>query len=100
MPYVENLNLNLSIFFQFSKLAKEGINQLRLITNNASIIDFKIPITVSTSLTLPVISHPYEYSGFIFQLLIQKKRKKNEFDILASGGRYDKLVKFHCMFTN
>lgn len=79
---------------QFSKLAKEGISQLKLITQNANIIDFKIPITVSTSLTLPVISHPYEYSGFIFQLLIQKNKRKNEFDILASGGRYDKLISF------
>ena len=82
------------IFFsiQFSKLAKDGINQLKLITSNSNIIDFKIPITVSTSFVLPAISHPYEYSGFVFQLLIQKNKKKNEYDILASGGRYDKLV--------
>ncbi len=48
---------------------------------------------MSASLTLPTISHPCQYSGFIFQLLIQKK-KKNEFDILASGGRYDKLISY------
>jgi hypothetical protein len=48
---------------------------------------------------LPIISHPYEYSGFIFQLLIEKKKEKKkeknkeiEYHILASCGRYDKLV--------
>lgn len=84
----------------FSKLAKEGLNQLKLIVNNSSIIDFKIPIVFSTSFVLPIISHPYEYSGFIFQLLIEKKKEKkrenkdSEFHILASGGRYDKLISY------
>jgi histidyl-tRNA synthetase len=54
--------------------------------------NLKVPITVSISLTLPVITHPCEYSGFVFQLLVQKDKSKNEFDILASGGRYDKLI--------
>ena len=57
-----------------------------------NIIDFKIPIQINTSFVLPVISHPYEYSGFTFQLLVQRNKKKSEYDILASGGRYDKLV--------
>jgi len=51
-----------------------------------------VPITVSASLTLPLITHPFEYSGFVFQLLVQKNQSKNEFEILASGGRYDKLI--------
>jgi hypothetical protein len=75
-------------------LAKEGLNQLKIITSNSDIIDFKVPISVTTSFVLPIISHPYEYSGFIFQLLIEKKNreKKMEYHVLASCGRYDKLV--------
>jgi serine/threonine protein kinase len=74
-----------------SKLAKENLNQLKLITSNLSSLGFKMPVFVSTSFVLPVISHPFEYSGFVFQLLIQRK-KTVEYDILASGGRYDKMI--------
>ena len=64
---------------------------------------------LSTSFVLPVIAHPYEYSGIMFELLMQKKKKKEDYEILASGGRYDKLVNIfkialtifiHTTFTN
>lgn len=53
-----------------------------------------MPIVFSTSFVLPAIAHPFEYSGFVFQLIIQKKKTKakDEYDILANGGRYDKLI--------
>ena len=52
----------------------------------------KIPIVLSCSYVLPMISLPYEYNGFLFQLLVRSKHNKHEYDILASGGRYDKLI--------
>ena len=55
-------------------------------------LGIKMPIVFSTSFVLPAIAHPFEYSGFVFQLNIQKKKNKDEFDILANGGRYDKLI--------
>lgn len=75
-----------------SKLAKEGLNQLKQIVNFYQSIGLKIPLVLSTSFVLPLISHPYEYSGLMFALLVQKKKKKEEYDIIASGGRYDKLI--------
>jgi hypothetical protein len=65
---------------------------LKLIINNMAVVDIKIPIQVATSFVLPIISNPYEYSGFMFQLLVRRKSNKNEYDILASGGRYDAMV--------
>ncbi len=78
----------------FSKQARETINQLKLISNNYKIIGLKIPLYLSVSFTMPLIAHPAQYSGLIFQLLIQKKKIKDEYDILASGGRYDKLIAY------
>lgn len=75
----------------WSKLAKEAIRQLKLILDNLKIMDFKIPIIFSSAFVLPVVLHPSEYSGFIFQLQVRRKNKY-EYDILASGGRYDSLV--------
>jgi serine/threonine protein kinase len=75
-----------------SKLAKEGLNQLKQIVNFYQSLGLKIPLVLSTSFVLPLISHPYEYSGLMFALLVQKKKKKEEYDIIASGGRYDKLI--------
>ena len=77
--------------YNWSKLAKESFRQLKLILENIKIMDIKIPIVFSASFVLPVVLHPSEYSGFIFQLQIRRKNK-NEYDILASGGRYDSLV--------
>ncbi|RMZ99580.1 Eukaryotic translation initiation factor 2-alpha kinase 4 [Brachionus plicatilis] len=75
----------------WSKLAKEAIRQMKLILDNIKIMDIKIPIVFSPAFVLPVILHPSDYSGFIFQLQVRRKNK-NEFDILASGGRYDSLI--------
>lgn len=77
---------------QYSKLAREAINQLKLIINNLSTIDLKVQLVISPSFVLPVISHPYEYSGFLFQLLVRRKNNRYEYDILASGGRYDQMI--------
>ena len=78
----------------FSKLAKEGLYQLKLITTFYKLIGLKFPVIFSTSFVLPTIAHPYEYSGFVFQLIVKKKKKSDEYDILANGGRYDKLINF------
>lgn len=73
-------------------MTKDVLNQLKSIVNNLNFIEFKIPIQLYTSFVLPSISNPYDYSGFMFQLLVRRKNNKNEFDILASGGRYDSMV--------
>lgn len=65
---------------------------MKSIVNNLVLIDFKIPIQLATSFVLPIISNPFEYSGFMFQLLVRSKNNKNEYNILASGGRYDNMV--------
>jgi histidyl-tRNA synthetase len=77
---------------QFSKFAKEALSQLKLIISGLDIIGLKIQIIFSCSFVMPLVSLPYEYDGFIFQLLVRRKSNKNEYDILASGGRYDKMI--------
>lgn len=79
-------------------MAKDAISQMKSIINNLAFVDFKIPIQLSTSFVLPTISNPYEYSGFIFQLLVRRKNNKNEYDILASGGRYDHMVRMFLIY--
>jgi translation initiation factor 2-alpha kinase 4 len=78
----------------FAKLAKQGLYQLKLITTFYKLIGLKFPIYFATSFVLPAVAHSYEYSGFMFQLIIKKKKKTDEYDILANGGRYDKLINF------
>jgi eukaryotic translation initiation factor 2-alpha kinase 4 len=78
----------------YSKSAKEGFYQLKLITTFYKLLGLKFPVVFSTSFVLPSIAHPFEYSGFMFQLIIKKKRNNDEYDILANGGRYDKLINF------
>lgn len=80
--------------FHFSKSAKEAINQLKQIVSSIQILDLKIPVILSPAFVLPRISHPFEYSGFVFQLQVLRKSKRKEYEILASGGRYDDLVSF------
>jgi histidyl-tRNA synthetase len=88
------------VYLKFSRLAREGINQLNVIANNLSIMDLKFQVMLSTSFVLPIISNPYEYSGFVFQLLVRCKNNINEYDILASGGRYDNMVDILNYFQN
>jgi histidyl-tRNA synthetase len=77
---------------QFCKLAKEALNQLKLIISGLDIIGLKIQIIYSCSYVMPSVSLSNMYDGFIFQLLVRRKSNKNEYDILASGGRYDKMI--------
>ena len=45
--------------------------------------------------TLGFIYNPQQYSGVIFQVMFDtKKKKRNTADLLAAGGRYDDLVNF------
>lgn len=81
------------------KLAKESLNQIKLLTQYLQVFDLKFTINLSASLVLPLMYHPYEHDGLIYQLLIKRKAKKTRFDydLIASGGRYDKLVKYFCI---
>ncbi len=72
-------------------MAKEAINQIKFITQCLSIFEPKYEINVSTSFVLPLIANPFEYNGLMFALY-RRKKKKNDHEILASGGRYDRLV--------
>ncbi len=77
---------------QFSRLAKEALNQLKIIIGGLIILEFKIPVVMATSYVLPIDAQPREYDGFVFQLMVRRKNNKHEYDILATGGRYDKLI--------
>ncbi len=84
---------------QISKMAKEGMRQLKFINNLMAVFDLKYKILMSTSLVLPLIAHPFEFNGLTFQLVIEKRRRKNEYDsiLIAYGGRYDKLINSLCI---
>lgn len=49
---------------------------------------FVIQVTVS----LGFVFNTLQYSGMIFQVMVDSKKKHHSPDILAAGGCYDKLV--------
>ena len=54
------------------------------------LLDSEFPIYFTPSFVLPASAHPYEYSGVMFELFVLKN--EHEYDVIATGGRYDKLV--------
>jgi translation initiation factor 2-alpha kinase 4 len=75
-----------------SKFAKEALKHIRFIISFLDSVGFKIPLIYSCSFVMPLVSLPDEYNGLMFQLLVRRKNNRNEYDILASGGNYDKLI--------
>ena len=64
---------------------KKSLKELESIVKFAQAMGLKSKIIVSPSL----VSHLDYFSGMIFQVVIKQKRG---YDILAVGGRYDKLI--------
>ncbi|XP_014673320.1 PREDICTED: eukaryotic translation initiation factor 2-alpha kinase 4-like [Priapulus caudatus] len=71
-------------------LAKQGLHELEIIQNHLTHFGAKIQVFVNLGLVLSV----QYYSGMFFQFAreMKKRRRKGGLDILAVGGRYDKLV--------
>ncbi|GIX95584.1 hypothetical protein CEXT_792191 [Caerostris extrusa] len=75
---------------EISHLAKNSIKELRNIVSLTKALGVKIPILIC-----PGLAHNISlFSGMFFQCIFSPKpsKKKNLFNILAAGGRYDKLI--------
>ena len=70
--------------------ARQALHDLELITSHAETFDVGLPIVVNVSM----VYNFHHFSGVIFQFVAENKRKRKRggVDILAAGGRYDKLV--------
>lgn len=70
--------------------ARQSFHDLEAITSHAETFEIGLPLLVNTSM---VYNFPH-FSGLIFQFVAanKRKRKRGGVDILAAGGRYDKLI--------
>ncbi|KAG5306395.1 E2AK4 kinase, partial [Pseudoatta argentina] len=73
-----------------ARLAKEGMSDIETVTSNVESLGVKWPITVVPLLTYNV----QQYSGVIYQITCELKyrRRRCGQDIIAAGGRYDKML--------
>lgn len=94
--FIKNFKLKVS------KLFKEAYYQLSNIKELLSMFNLKFSVVLTLSLVLPSSAHPFAYDGLVYKLLFKKKMKKNlnAYDILAYGGRYDRLVSFFRVFIS
>ncbi|XP_060076346.1 eIF-2-alpha kinase GCN2-like [Ylistrum balloti] len=75
---------------QEATLAKQGIHEVEAVIGHAEAMGLKLPIVFS----LGCIYNTQQYSGVIFQIVFDLKRKKRTIpDLIAAGGRYNGLVK-------
>ncbi|OWF52320.1 Eukaryotic translation initiation factor 2-alpha kinase 4 [Mizuhopecten yessoensis] len=71
-------------------LAKQGIHEVEAVMGHAEAMGLKFPIVFS----LGCIYNTQQYSGVIFQIVYDSKKKKRTIpDLIAAGGRYNGLVK-------
>ncbi|KAJ8673725.1 hypothetical protein QAD02_004987, partial [Eretmocerus hayati] len=71
-------------------LAKEGLREIEIAIANAEALGVKWPITVA-----PLLVHNIQqYSGIIYQITceIKRRRRRGGQDVIAAGGRYDKML--------
>ena len=68
--------------------AQQAFHDLETITSHAKTFGITLPLFINTSM---VYSFQH-FSGLIFQFVAKNKRKRGGVDILAAGGRYDKLI--------
>nr|XP_006824933.1 PREDICTED: eukaryotic translation initiation factor 2-alpha kinase 4-like [Saccoglossus kowalevskii] len=70
--------------------AKQGLHELEAIMSHALVFGIKLQMEISLGLTY----NAHFFSGLIFQFIaeVSHKKKKIVMDILAGGGRYDKLI--------
>ncbi|XP_074628735.1 eIF-2-alpha kinase GCN2-like [Acropora palmata] len=70
--------------------ARQAFSDLEKITSHAKKFVISLPVVVNTSM----VYNFQHFSGLIFQFVAadSRKRKRGGVDILAAGGRYDKLI--------
>lgn len=78
-----------------ANLAREGLGEIETVIENVETLGVKWPITV-----VPLLVHNIEqHSGIIYQIISRESkrhRRKCGQDVIAAGGRYDKLLStFH-----
>uniref|UniRef100_A0A6P7FHC6 non-specific serine/threonine protein kinase n=1 Tax=Diabrotica virgifera virgifera TaxID=50390 RepID=A0A6P7FHC6_DIAVI len=73
-----------------SQLARQALQELKVISQNAETYGVKYDMVISPSLVYNV----QQYSGMIFQFACEfrKKHKHNTMEVLAAGGRYDSMI--------
>ena len=70
--------------------ARQAFSDLEKITSHAKKFGISLPVVVNASM----VYNFQHFSGLIFQFVAadSRKRKRGGVDILAAGGRYDKLI--------
>ncbi|XP_051161013.1 eIF-2-alpha kinase GCN2 [Leptopilina boulardi] len=81
-------------------LARDGLSEIETLIENIETLGVKWPITV-----VPLLVHNIEqHSGIIYQIISRESkrhRRKCGYDVIAAGGRYDKLLStFHQVLQN
>ncbi|CAL1531308.1 unnamed protein product [Lymnaea stagnalis] len=72
-----------------SSLVKSGLHDMEHILSHATILGLKLQVIV----TVGLIYNPGQYSGVMFEVMCENsKKKKIVTEVLAAGGRYDKLI--------
>ncbi|KAK4885013.1 hypothetical protein RN001_001284 [Aquatica leii] len=73
-----------------SILAKQALQELKFIIQNAEALGVTINIVIAPGL----IYNAQQYSGMMCQFVceLKKKRRRGGMDVLAAGGRYDKMI--------
>lgn len=73
-----------------AQTARQSLHDLETIASHAETFGIALEIVVNTSM----VYNFQHFSGLIFQFVAanKRKRKRGGVDILAAGGRYDKLI--------
>ncbi|CAH0551983.1 unnamed protein product [Brassicogethes aeneus] len=75
-----------------SQLAKQAIQDLKQIAQNAEAFGVTFDIIISPGLFYNI----QQYSGMICQFVCEiKKKHKHSLEVLAAGGRYDSMIATH-----
>ncbi|XP_071485628.1 eIF-2-alpha kinase GCN2-like [Diadema antillarum] len=71
-------------------MVKQALHELEVIISQAQIFGVRLPMLINVGLVYNI----QIFSGVIFQFVanVGHRRKKPSMDVLAAGGRYDKLI--------
>ncbi|XP_023245579.1 eIF-2-alpha kinase GCN2 [Copidosoma floridanum] len=74
---------------EIAALAKQGLKDIETVISFAESLGVKWPVVVTPLFVLNI----EQYSGIFFQITYEnKKRKRISQDVIAAGGRYDKIL--------
>ena len=70
--------------------ARQALDDLETIVSHTEALEINLPVVINTSM----VYNFQHFSGLVFQFVAAntRKRKRGGVDILAAGGRYDKLI--------